>query len=81
MKFNKCTVLHLAHSNSRYEYRLGDELIENSPVKEDLWLLVNERLDMGQQCALAAQKVNCMLGCIRKGVTSRLRGDSVSLLW
>jgi len=56
-----------------HQYRLGADLLQNSSVERDLYVLMDNKLAMSQQCALVAKKANDVLGCIKKSVASRSR--------
>ncbi|TRZ11092.1 hypothetical protein HGM15179_016016 [Zosterops borbonicus] len=73
---SKCKVLHLGQDYQQYQHGLGEEVTESSPGEKLLGTLVDEKLQMSQQCSLTAQKANSILGCIRS-VASRLREGTV----
>lgn len=62
------------------KYQLGNDEIESSPTEKDLGVWGCRRLDMIWQCVLAVQKANCVLGCIKGSLASRLGKVIFSLL-
>ena len=75
MKFNKtmCKVLHLCQGNLKCRYRVGREWLDRSPGEKELVVPADERFNVSQQCALAAQKANYILSYIKRSVTIRSR--------
>ncbi|KAJ7410216.1 rna-directed dna polymerase from mobile element jockey-like [Pitangus sulphuratus] len=64
MRFSKakCKVLHMGWANPKHKYRPRGEWLETSSEKRDLRVLADEKLNLTQQCALAARKADHILG-------------------
>jgi len=54
-------------------------MLDSSPMERDWGVWVGGKLNMNQQCALAAQRVNCVLGCVKHSIASRSREAIVPL--
>lgn len=74
MRLNKanCKVLHLNWNYPRHMYRLAEEIFESKPTEKYLGVLVDKRLDMNQQYVFTYLKTENILGCIRRGLGSRV---------
>jgi len=75
MKFNKkkCQVLPLGRKNSMHCYMLRTNCLESSFTENDLGVLVDNKLNMTQQCALTAKTAYSLLGWTIQSITSRGR--------
>ncbi|GAB0184834.1 mitochondrial enolase superfamily member 1 [Grus japonensis] len=76
VKFNKgkFQVLHPGRNKPRHQ-----DMLESSLAEKDLGVRLVTKLTMSQQRALAAKKVNGVLGCIRQSIASRSRKVIVPL--
>lgn len=61
-EISKEQVLASAPGLGNFVYRLGCEGLESSPMK-GTWVLVKDKLNLSQECALAARKAVCTLRC------------------
>lgn len=83
IKFNKakCKVLHLVLSNPQYQYRLGNNglRIENSPMKKDLWVQVDEKIGHEPAMCVCSQERKSYCWLNRNVATTRRSMVSFSM--
>lgn len=60
--------------------KLGAELWGSSLAEKDQGILVKNKLNVSQQCALLAKRANGVLGCLRKSTAIRQR-EMILPLW
>ncbi|GAB0180047.1 mitochondrial enolase superfamily member 1 [Grus japonensis] len=82
MRFNNemCQVLHLGRNNPRHQHTLSATQLESSIVEKNLWVLVDTKLNMSQQCALGSTKANGILGCTKTKYCQQVEGGDPSPL-
>ncbi|CAM5165853.1 unnamed protein product, partial [Natator depressus] len=81
MKFNseKCKVMQLGINNKNFCYKLGTHHLKVTEEEKDLGVLIDHRMTMSHQCEMAVKKANAVLGCIRRGISSRDKEVLVAL--
>lgn len=52
---------------------MGANQLESSSKVKDLGVLVNKKLNMSEQCALAAKKASDIQGCVTQSAVSKSR--------
>lgn len=52
----KCQILHLGRNKPSHQDKLGPDQLESHLAERDLGILIVNKLHMGQQCALLAEK-------------------------
>ena len=73
MSFNKdkCKVLHIGKKNQRFDYKMGQQVLEKTECERDVGVLISNDLKPTQQCAKAAKKAYSVLGRISRAFTFR----------
>ena len=64
-----------------HQYRLGTDLLERRYMEKDLGVLVDSRLTVSQQCALAIKNASVIMGHIKKMCGQQVKGYSSSPLF
>ncbi|KAK4832996.1 hypothetical protein QYF61_027020 [Mycteria americana] len=71
--WGKCNILHPWRNNPRHRHTLGTSSLESSFAEKALGVLVENKLNMSEQCTLTTKKANTILSYMRKSVATRLR--------
>jgi len=81
MEFNtdKCTVIHMGKNNMAAEYKMGTNKLKVSIQERDLGVIIDKSGKSSEQCVLAVQKANSVLGMIKRNIQFKSKQVIVKL--
>jgi hypothetical protein len=81
MLFNveKCVVLHIGYRNKYAKYELGGKILNSVDKERDLGVIISSNLKSTEQCIIAANKANKVLGMIRRNIKLKSKEIIVAL--
>lgn len=62
--------------NQKRTYKIGDTYLSSGTLEKDLGVFVDNKLNMSQQCEVAAKNANVILGQINRNIVLKLRLQS-----
>jgi len=81
MLFNidKCKVLHFGSNNAKYDYMLGDQVVDSVSIERHLGVLIQDNLKVSEQCTKVVKTCNRILGMIKRSLSFRSGNMNVTL--
>jgi len=78
MLFNidNCKVLHFGSNNAKYDYMLGDQVLDSVSIERDLGVLIQDNLKV---CVQFTKTCNRILGMIKRSFTFKSSNMFVTL--
>lgn len=82
MKFNenKCKVMHIGKNNSNYNYMLKNKTMDITIKEKDLGITISNDLKFSDQCNIAYNKANKILGMVSRNFSYKTK-ETVKLLY
>jgi len=80
VEFNvsKCKVMHTGNKN-KFSYEMNGKVLDKVLVEKDLAIMISNDVKSSQQCVVACNKANRVLGMIRKTISYKEQWMMVTL--
>src|SRR6218665_2829911 len=71
LNVDKCSVMHIAKGNKKFQYNIGGVTLRASEEERDLGVTMHCNAKPSRQCVEAAKRANRILGMIKRTIVSR----------
>ena len=67
-KFGMCKCLHTGYGNVDAQYTMSGTVLNTTVKEKDVGLTISADMKVSEQCGIAAEKENQILGLIRRNI-------------